>query len=110
MPLDLSLASTSALRSPDEVTSGVAVDEKLLAELPDKLGLQAPIWRQLAQSAFDDPELLESEVAGFAADVRALRDALPPGDDDATRDVLDQLIALCEEALAEGVGLVGLSD
>ena len=109
MPLDLSLASTSALRSPDEVTSGVAVDEKLLAELPDKLGLQVPIWRQLAQSAFDDPELLESEVAGFAADVRALRDALPPGDD-ATRAVLDQLIALCEEALAEGVGLVGLSD
>lgn len=139
MPLDLSLASTSALRSPDDVATGVAVEEQLLFELPDRLGVSAPIWQRLAQGAFDDPELTAEEAVGFAAEVRVLREhwlasqrdvviaerAITGRDpetrnqlaeatllhrDDTTRDVLDRLLALCDAAIAAGVGLVGLSD
>lgn len=139
MPLDLSLAPTSALQSPSEVAPGMAIEEQLLLELPDRLGVHAPNWQRLADGAFEDPELTMREVEGLAAEVRLLRehwlasqreiviaerhitarehevrndlaDATLLHRADSTRETLDRLLALCEAALASGVGLVGLSD
>jgi hypothetical protein len=139
MPLDLSLAPTSALHSPDDIAPGMAIDEQLLHDLPDKLGVRAPTWQKLAESAYDDPELTDREVEALAAEVRTLRehwlasqrdaviaernitardheqrlalaDAALLHREDPTRDTLDRLLALCESAIASGLGIVGLSD
>jgi hypothetical protein len=139
MPLDLSLAATSALMSPGDLPPSVAIEEKLLLELPDKLGVHAPIWQRLAEGAFEDPEVPASDVEGLAAEIRMLRehwlasqrdaviaarnitarddetrealaDAALLHRDDPTRDTLDQLLALCAAALAAETGLDGVSD
>jgi hypothetical protein len=113
MPLDLSLAATSALMSPHELPPSVAIEETLLLELPAKLGVHAPIWQQLAAAAFDDPEVDARDVADLAAEVRLLRERwlASEGDRaDPTRDTLDQILALCDAALAAEVGLDGVSD
>ena len=117
----------------------VAIDEELLWQLPGRLGVDAPAWTRLGEACWDDPVVDAGEVGRLAAEVRTLRDRWVASQreeaarthrvtaqDPAVRArildqllahrpdpitaTLDALIALCDRALAAGLGLAGLSD
>ena len=131
MTLDLRLATPDWRQNVDGT---VSVEEQLLWDLPGQLGLSLPIWERVGRDAFDNPRIEATEVRAFAAELQRIREqrieatvrtqkvtakdpvvrrrlALEMVErDDAIVRRVDALLALCERAIAAGVGIYGLSD
>lgn len=105
MALDLSSPGRTAAIDDD--------GEHVIARLPAELGIKAPQCARLWNGFYENPHLDGGMVGPWRAELVAMREALAarrgrPAP--RTLEVLDALIALCEDALAHRAGIRADSD
>jgi hypothetical protein len=113
----------------------VQLEDTLLEQLPKRLGVKARLWFQLLCEYYDNPRLIPELILELLQETRELRTRLIEelarqhqvrAKDPAVRAqlvlqllaaspppelaVLDELMILCDEAIAAGDGLRGFSD